>query len=239
MFSRVWLFGDPMNCSPSGSSVHEILQARILEWVVISSSRGSSWPRDPTWVSCISRWILYHWATWEAQVSFTVAINELWILGDLIKQRLFLVHTFAAQVGRGSVLLSHSGSWANGDNSTLSGPWGHLGGCRREARLENQALDFYFLGPKMTQVTPTHISLARTSWMILLSFSETLVLLFNLWNNREAGGIYYACTAHPSLQTVSIYSFLLTLINPMIAIHIFLLRRLRFAQECHLQKSDH
>ena len=196
-------------------------------------------PRDPTWVSCISRWILYDWATWEAQVSFTVAINELWILSNLIKQRLFLIHIFAAQVGKGSVLLSRSGSWANGDDSTLSGPRGHLSGCRREARLENQALGFYFLGPKMTQVTSTHISLARASRMILLSFSETLVLLFNLWNNQEAGGIYYAWAAHPSLQTVSIYSFLLALINPMIVTHICLLRRLRFAQECHLQKSDH
>ena len=37
---------DPMDCSPPGSSIHRILQARILEWVAISSSRGSSQPRD-------------------------------------------------------------------------------------------------------------------------------------------------------------------------------------------------
>ena len=37
---------DPMDCSPSGSSVHEILQARILGWVAMSLSRGSSWSRD-------------------------------------------------------------------------------------------------------------------------------------------------------------------------------------------------
>ena len=37
-----------------GSSLHGISQARILEWVAISCSRGSSWPRDPTWVSCVS-----------------------------------------------------------------------------------------------------------------------------------------------------------------------------------------
>ena len=37
---------DPMDCSPLGSSVHGILQARILEWVAIPSSRGSSQPRD-------------------------------------------------------------------------------------------------------------------------------------------------------------------------------------------------
>ena len=43
---------DFMDCSPSGSSVYGILQARILEWVVISCSRGSSQPRDWTRVSC-------------------------------------------------------------------------------------------------------------------------------------------------------------------------------------------
>ena len=60
---------DPMDCSPPGSSVHGILQARILEWVPISSSRGSSRPRNWTPVSCISwigRQILCHCATWEA-----------------------------------------------------------------------------------------------------------------------------------------------------------------------------
>ena len=45
---------NPMDFSPPGSSVHGILQARILEWVAISSSRGSSPPRDQTCVSYIS-----------------------------------------------------------------------------------------------------------------------------------------------------------------------------------------
>ena len=44
-------FCNPMDCSPPGSSVHEILQARILEWVAVSFSRGSSRPRDQTQVS--------------------------------------------------------------------------------------------------------------------------------------------------------------------------------------------
>ena len=43
---------DPMDCSPPGSSVHGILQARILEQVAMPSSRGSSQPRDQTQVSC-------------------------------------------------------------------------------------------------------------------------------------------------------------------------------------------
>ena len=44
----------PHGCSPPGSSVHGTLQARILEWVVLPFSRGSSWPRDRTRVSCIA-----------------------------------------------------------------------------------------------------------------------------------------------------------------------------------------
>ena len=54
---------DPMDCSLPGSSVHGISQARILEWVAMSSSRGSSQPRDQTCisqVSCFSRQVLYH-----------------------------------------------------------------------------------------------------------------------------------------------------------------------------------
>ena len=54
---------DPTDCSPPGSSVHGILQERILEWVAITFSRGSSHTRDQTHISCISRQILYHWAT--------------------------------------------------------------------------------------------------------------------------------------------------------------------------------
>ena len=53
---------DPMDCGPPDSSVHGILQTRIQEQVAISSSRGSSRPRDQThvsYVSCIGRWVLY------------------------------------------------------------------------------------------------------------------------------------------------------------------------------------
>ena len=45
---------DPMNCSLPGFSVHGVFQARVLEWVAISFSRGSSWPRGRTQLSCIA-----------------------------------------------------------------------------------------------------------------------------------------------------------------------------------------
>ena len=50
---------DPMDCSPADSSVHGIFQARILEWITIASSKGSSC------ISCTGRYILYHWTTWK------------------------------------------------------------------------------------------------------------------------------------------------------------------------------
>ena len=62
-FRCVRIFCDPMNCSPPGSSDHGIFQARILNSVAISSSRGSSPPRGQThvaYVSCIGKCVLYH-----------------------------------------------------------------------------------------------------------------------------------------------------------------------------------
>ena len=56
---------DPMDCSLQCSSVHGIIQARVLEWVAISFSRGSSQPRDRTWVSCIAGRCFTIWATRE------------------------------------------------------------------------------------------------------------------------------------------------------------------------------
>ena len=59
---------DRRDCSPPGSPVHGTAQAKILEWVDISFSRESSWPRDQTCgLLRLLHWqqILYHWATWE------------------------------------------------------------------------------------------------------------------------------------------------------------------------------
>ena len=61
---------DPSDCSPPGSSVHGIVQARIQEWAAISSSRGSSPLKDWTGVSCsscIGRWMLNQ-SHWESPI---------------------------------------------------------------------------------------------------------------------------------------------------------------------------
>ena len=61
----VSLLCDPMDCSPQVSSVHSILQARILEWVAISFSRKFSWLMDPIQVSCIAGKFFTIWAIRE------------------------------------------------------------------------------------------------------------------------------------------------------------------------------
>ena len=70
-FSPIRLFvTDSLDCSPAGSYVHGILQARILKWVTLPSFRGSSQPRDQTHISyvfCIGRWVTTS-TTWKTQL---------------------------------------------------------------------------------------------------------------------------------------------------------------------------
>ena len=62
-FTQLYVtFCDSVDCSPPGSSVNEIFQARILEWVAISYSKRSSWHGDLTWISCIAVIVFTHWA---------------------------------------------------------------------------------------------------------------------------------------------------------------------------------
>ena len=70
----------PYDHSLPGCSVHEILHARILEWVTMPSSRGSSWPRDWICVSCIGRQVLYHEDHLESPISKTLTTqgNKQW-----------------------------------------------------------------------------------------------------------------------------------------------------------------
>ena len=68
LFSHVWLFATHMDCSLPGSSVHGTLQARMLEWVAIPFSRGSTQPKDQTRVSCIAGKFFAIWDTREARM---------------------------------------------------------------------------------------------------------------------------------------------------------------------------
>ena len=74
---------DPMNCSSSGSSVHDILQARILELMVVPFSRGSSQPRDQILISHITGRFFTFWATREDYLGKKLRVNKyLNISGD-------------------------------------------------------------------------------------------------------------------------------------------------------------
>ena len=98
---------NPMGCNIPGSSVHGILQARILEWVAISFSRGSSRPRDRTQVSCIIGRCFTIWATGKPHFAKCSIYSIL---------SFYTVHEFSQQVYSGGlpfsppvdVLLEHS-----------------------------------------------------------------------------------------------------------------------------------
>ena len=64
-----------MDCSLSGSSIHGILQAQVLEWMAISFSRGSSWSRNRTRVSHIAGRRFTVWASREARIFFEIFID--------------------------------------------------------------------------------------------------------------------------------------------------------------------
>ena len=68
---------DRIDCSPPGSSIHGIFQTRVLDWVAISFSRGSSWPRDWTQVSHVAGRRFTVWATREAHSGIWEAQNSL------------------------------------------------------------------------------------------------------------------------------------------------------------------
>ena len=72
-----------MGCSPPDSSVHGIIQARILERVAISFYKGPSPPRDHTCISCTGRQILYDCTTWEAPI-YTSICHKLTLSCSLI-----------------------------------------------------------------------------------------------------------------------------------------------------------
>ena len=71
---------DRMDCSLPGSSVHGIFQARVLEWVAISFSKGSSRPRDQTWVYRIS---CRHFTIWDHNLNYCLLIDSPSLLFSL------------------------------------------------------------------------------------------------------------------------------------------------------------
>ena len=101
MLSCIWLFMTPWTVGaprPAPRSVW-MSQVRILEWAAISSSRGSSWPRDGTWASCIGRWVLYCCTTWEIQ-SKTSFQNFLHLTSSSLNSAVHVLNPYCIISGR-------------------------------------------------------------------------------------------------------------------------------------------
>ena len=98
---------DSRDCSPTSSSVSEIFQVRILEWIFISCSRGSSQPSYWVHISCIGRWILY-------PLSYYLSRGSPWIITE-IKGRIDVMclnhpETNPSPV-HGKIVFHESGPW--------------------------------------------------------------------------------------------------------------------------------
>ena len=86
--SQVCLFVTPWTVTCQDPFVYGIFQARILEWIAVLFSRGSSRPRDGNCISCVScigRWILYHCTTWEAHWSFSSVQFSRSVVSDSLR----------------------------------------------------------------------------------------------------------------------------------------------------------
>ena len=82
---------DPMDCSLPGSSIHGIFQAIVLEWIAISFSRGSSWPRNPTWVSRVVDRRLTVWATREVERHINWVQYHIFIICAVVQKVVYVL----------------------------------------------------------------------------------------------------------------------------------------------------
>ena len=80
----------PLDCCPPGSSLHP--PGKTTGVGCLFSYRVSSWPRDQSQAFCIGRWILYHWATWEAPISRDITLQK-W-RRELFKFYMLIMHSF-------------------------------------------------------------------------------------------------------------------------------------------------
>ena len=138
-----------MDCSPLGSSVHRISQARILAWVALFSSRESSQPRDWTGVSCIGRWNLYHLNHQGSPLSGYIILYH--IIKDMVKdagEEICRVRYGGVQRSEDSI----PGSWGPSASWCVETRWIHSTGvfmipstCKRDPWLTLPSVPFLLL----------------------------------------------------------------------------------------------
>ena len=132
---------NPMDWGPPGSTVLGILQARVLEWIAIPSSRGSSRPRDRTrisHISCIGKQILYHWHhlgspkmekhTYLTNCLCLMYFPLLWFVIKAINLQFLHKQALTSEIDRNSLCLFYG--LPNEPNSSEVLCWNHIKLCR-------------------------------------------------------------------------------------------------------------
>ena len=148
---------NPMDYSPQGSAVHGILQARILEWVAMPSSRGSSQPTDWTQVSCIAGRFFTVWATREALISHSRTWRRMAPLSSTLTWKIPWMEEPGRVQSMGSLRVGHDWvtllslltfmRWRRKWQPTLvflpgeSQGWGSLVSCRLWGRTESDTTE--------------------------------------------------------------------------------------------------
>ena len=123
LFTTPWTtLHDPVGCSPPGSSIHGIFQARVLEWAAIAFSRGSSQPRDRTRVSCIAGRYLPTCATREV---YTVAQKGLLFSNSSSTEALLIAYCVSWRRNRQPIPVVLPGKSGGQRNLVSYSPWGH------------------------------------------------------------------------------------------------------------------
>ena len=129
---------DPRGCNLPGSSIHGNCQAGILGWIAIFYSRGSSQPKYWTcffWVTCINKWILYHYVTWEAITSWNTASSVMRY--NSFTQKTLIKHLpitlWASQVVLEKWTEEPGGLWAVG-SQRVKHDWSGLAGMHATIR---------------------------------------------------------------------------------------------------------
>ena len=113
-------FLGPHELSPPGSSVHGILQARVLEWIVIPFFRRSSPPRDQSQVSCIAGRFFAIWATREAQVIWYTHMKNIMQELKVIRRKELHIHALEKEKATHSSILAGKIPWTEGPGGLQS-----------------------------------------------------------------------------------------------------------------------
>ena len=156
-----------MDCSPPGSSVHGILQARILEWVAISFSRASFRPRDQTQVSCIAGRRFNLWATRDWHILNLISLNcnggyhencfnQIQVPQDCFAERLPEVSFTSLAVGTTTPWVERCTAWADLCLWAWVFPSLLLSDCRLQEPNQLLSLDYSFAKQNFHSETTRH-----------------------------------------------------------------------------------